>query len=102
MSQYIISDEALQDLNDISDYFLQHNLEAGERFLQTFNLKCRQLVSFPKIGRSYEHLRPGLRGLPLRGLIVIDQVTDIDAGIKIEVLRVVNGRRDLKPLFTVD
>jgi toxin ParE1/3/4 len=102
MSQYILSDEALQDLNEISDYFLQNNLEAGEKFLQTFNIKCRQLISFPKMGRSYGQLRPGLRGLPLRGFIVIYQVTEIDTGIRIEVLRVVNGRRDLKTLFTSD
>jgi toxin ParE1/3/4 len=102
MSQYIISDEALQDLNEVSDYFLQNNLEAGEKFLQTFNFKCRQLISFPKMGRSYDQLRPGLRGLPLRGFIVIYQVTEIDEGIRIEVLRVVHGRRDLKTLFTLD
>jgi toxin ParE1/3/4 len=44
MSRYIISDEAIQDLQDISDYFLKNNLEAGEQFLQAFNARCRQLV----------------------------------------------------------
>jgi len=102
MSQYIISDEALQDLNDISDYFLDNNLEAGENFLQTFDIKCRQLIRFPKMGRSYDYLRTRLRGLPLRGFIVIYQVTEISEGIRIEVLRVVNGRRDLEMLFTSD
>ncbi len=32
---YIISDEAIQDLEDISDYFLQVNVEAGEQLLKT-------------------------------------------------------------------
>jgi toxin ParE1/3/4 len=33
MNRYIISDEAMQDLQDISEYFLRNNLEAGEQFL---------------------------------------------------------------------
>ena len=37
MNQYIITDEAIQDLKDISEYFLQNNLEAGESFLNHFN-----------------------------------------------------------------
>ena len=31
MNRYIIADEAIQDLEDISDYFLRNNLEAGEQ-----------------------------------------------------------------------
>ena len=31
MSQYFISHEASQDLDEILDYFLSHNVEAGER-----------------------------------------------------------------------
>ena len=33
MNRYIIADEAIQDLQDISDYFLKNNLETGEQFL---------------------------------------------------------------------
>ena len=62
--EYIISDEAIQDLEDVSDYFLQVNVEAGEKLLETFSRRCTHLVSFPRIGRSYAHILPGLRGLP--------------------------------------
>jgi hypothetical protein len=34
VNRYIIADEAMQDLQDISEYFLRKNLEAGEQFLQ--------------------------------------------------------------------
>ncbi|MBW4621207.1 MAG: type II toxin-antitoxin system RelE/ParE family toxin [Cyanosarcina radialis HA8281-LM2] len=64
MSQYIISDEAIEDLNDISDYFWQTNVEAGEQFLKAFDARCKQLVSFPNMGRSYSHIRPDLQGCP--------------------------------------
>jgi toxin ParE1/3/4 len=99
MSRYIIADEAIQDLDAISDYFLSRNLDAGEQFLQAFTTKCRQLVSFPKIGRSYSHLLPGLRGLALKGFIVLYRVSETEGALTIEILRVVNGRRDLKKLF---
>lgn len=99
MSQYVISDEAIQDLNDISDYFLQTNVEAGEQFLIAFNSRCQQLVSFPNMGRSYAHIRPDLRGLALRGFIILYRVSEIDSLIKIEILRVVSGRRNLEALF---
>jgi toxin ParE1/3/4 len=95
MSQYIISLPASRDLSAIVDYFAGENIEAGERLLQTFNQKCQQLVSFPNLGREYNNLRPGLRGLPLNGHIILYQT--IDDGI--EIVRVVNGKRDLKVLF---
>jgi toxin ParE1/3/4 len=99
MSRYIIADEAIQDLDEISDYFLARNLDAGEQFLQAFNAKCRQLVSFPRIGRPYSHLLPGLRGLALKGFIVLYRVSETEDVLTIEILRVVNGRRDLNKLF---
>jgi toxin ParE1/3/4 len=86
MNRYIISDEAIQDLQDISDYFLINNLEAGEQFLQAFSARCRQLVRFPNLGRSYAHIHPGLIGLSLRGFIVLYTVSNEDESIEIEIL----------------
>ncbi|MDF5722251.1 MAG: type II toxin-antitoxin system RelE/ParE family toxin [Rhizonema sp. PD37] len=94
MSLYIIAPSASRDLNQIADYFLSRNLEAGEKLFKEFNKKCENLANFPKMGRSYDHIRPSLRGLPLDGYIIIYQVID-----GIEILRVVSGRQDLKSLF---
>ncbi|NES25405.1 MAG: type II toxin-antitoxin system RelE/ParE family toxin [Symploca sp. SIO3E6] len=58
---------ASQDLNAISDYFLEQSIDAGERFVETFNQKCKYLVRYPYMGKSYTHLKPGLRGLSLMG-----------------------------------
>jgi toxin ParE1/3/4 len=99
MNRYIISDEAIQDLEDISDYFLINNLEAGEQFLQAFSARCRQLVRFPNLGRSYAHIRLGLIELSLHGFIILYTVSSEDESIEIEILRVVNGRRDLENIF---
>jgi len=39
--EYVLSVEAIKDLEHILDYFLQRNIDAGERFVQEFNNKCR-------------------------------------------------------------
>jgi toxin ParE1/3/4 len=95
MSNLIISPSASRDLNQIADYFLEVNLEAGEKLFREFNKKCQKLAIFPNMGRSYSQIRDDLRGLPLDGYIVLYKV--IDDGI--EILRIVSGRQDLESLF---
>jgi toxin ParE1/3/4 len=57
MSQFTISLEATRDLNEIFDYFCDRNIETGERFVQEFDKKCRNLVNFPMMGRSYAEVK---------------------------------------------
>ena len=95
MNRYVINIVASQDLAAISDYFYTHNIEAGERFLQEFSRKCKQLANFPSLGRSYADIEPDLRGIPLESSIIFYRV--IEDGI--EIMRVVSGRRDLSNLF---
>ena len=49
MKKYIISSSASKDLNNIADYFLSVNVEAGEKLFREFNKKCK----------NYERLRRG-------------------------------------------
>jgi toxin ParE1/3/4 len=96
MNQYAIAKEASQDLDEILDYFLTLNIEAGERFVQSFNRKCQNLVQFPNIGRIYDHIAPGLRGIPLNGYIIFYRI--VDEGLII--VRVVSGYRNLEFIFS--
>ncbi|MCA2630101.1 MULTISPECIES: type II toxin-antitoxin system RelE/ParE family toxin [unclassified Microcystis] len=96
MTRYIIAPSASQDLNKIADYFLVVNIEAGEKLFRKFYKKCQQLVQFPKLGRSYSHIKPSLRGLPLDGYIIFYRVINET----VENLRIVNGRQDLDALFS--
>jgi toxin ParE1/3/4 len=96
MSRYIISPEASQDLDEITDYFANRNIEAGERFVNAFEQKCRNLVKFPNLGRSYAEIEPSLRGVPLDGHIILYCV--IEDGV--EIVRVVSGYRNLESLFS--
>jgi len=93
--RYCIAVSASKDLNEISEYFMNRNVEAGERLITEFNRKCQNLVQFPNIGRSYDHISPGLRGMPLQGYIIIYEVTDDT----VTILHVVNGRQDLETLL---
>lgn len=55
MSRYIISPAASRDLNEIVNYFVSRNIEAGERLIEEFNQKCKKLVN-PNIERSYAEI----------------------------------------------
>jgi toxin ParE1/3/4 len=98
MSRCSIAPSAIQDLDDISDYFLERNIQAGEKLLQEFTKKCRNLAAFPTMGKSYSQIRSDLRGIPLQGYIILYRL--IDDGL--EIVRVVNARQDLEGLFEED
>ncbi|GAB4206833.1 MAG: type II toxin-antitoxin system RelE/ParE family toxin [Coleofasciculaceae cyanobacterium] len=90
-----ITTPANQDLDAISEYFLEQSIDAGDRFVETFNQKCKHLARYPYIGKSYAHLRPGLRGLLLMDYIIFYRVVGDD----VEILRVVSGYRNLQDVF---
>jgi toxin ParE1/3/4 len=93
--EYILSVEASQDIENILDYFLQRNIDAGEKFVKDFNNKCLNIVKFPKIGRSYSHIDSPLRGIPIDGYIIFYQLLENS----IVIIRVVSGYRDIEFLF---
>jgi toxin ParE1/3/4 len=98
MKRHIISQPAIKDLEQIIDYFSNRNIEAGERFINEFEKKCKNLANFPNMGRSYDDVKPSLRGLPLAGYIIFYRI--VNDGI--EIIRVVSGYRDLESLFLED
>jgi toxin ParE1/3/4 len=98
MNCCILSPTALRDLNDISSYFAQQNIDAGERVLALFTEKCTRLIDFPNMGKSYGFLRSGIRGIPLGGYIIFYRFVET----AIIILRVVSGRQNLADLFADD
>ncbi|MBE9064141.1 type II toxin-antitoxin system RelE/ParE family toxin [cf. Phormidesmis sp. LEGE 11477] len=87
---------ASQDLGEISDYFLERSVDAGERFVKAFDQKCQYIARFPFIGKPYDTISPGLRGLKLMSYIVFYSVSEND----VSILRVVSGYRDLQDVFS--
>ncbi|MEA5420358.1 type II toxin-antitoxin system RelE/ParE family toxin [Spirulina sp. CCNP1310] len=98
MRAYVISPPAIQDLQAVIDYFAKNNVEAGEKFLEQFTAWCQKLRQFPMIGKPYDGLSIGLRGVLIGEYILFYQVSE-DV---IEVVRVVYGKRDLIALFKPD
>ena len=95
MKNLRITIPASQDLDEISDYFLAQSIDAGDRFVAAFNQKCAHLARYPYIGKSYAHLREGLRGLLLMNYIIFYRLIGND----IEILRVISGYRNLQDVF---
>ena len=95
MRRYEISRTASYDLEEIVDYLSDREFDSGEQFLKKFTQKCRNLVNFPLIGKPYDDLNSGLRGIFLDRYIIFYQVTN-EAVI---IARVVRGDRDLTTLF---
>ncbi len=74
MMQLVISLEANRDLSEICDYFLETSVDAGDRFVAAFEKKCQHLANYPYLGRSYQEIVTGLRGLPLLDLLQINLI----------------------------
>ena len=96
MRQLKITAPACQDLNDISEYFLENSIEAGDQFIKAFNQKCKHLAQFPHIGKSYADLKSGVRGISLMKHIIFYRITENT----VEILRVISGYRDLKKMIS--
>ena len=71
MSNLIISPSSSQYLNQIFEYFLFRNVEAGEKLFKALNTKCKNLINFPKMGKPYDYLRNDVRGLPLDKYLIL-------------------------------
>jgi toxin ParE1/3/4 len=94
--------QAREDLLLIYEFIGLDNRTAAERLLTSIEGKATQLIQHPRLGPRRPHLRPGARVL-LEGpyLILYETHPDTDEGPidGIEIVRVVDGRRDLTRPF---
>jgi toxin ParE1/3/4 len=95
MSRCSIAPSAIQDLDSILSYFFSRNIEAGEKLLQEFTRKCKNLATFPAMGKSYALVRVDLRGIQLKGYVILYRLV----GDRVEIIRIVSTRQDLEKLF---
>jgi toxin ParE1/3/4 len=66
-----------------------------DRGLAAIQKKFLQLKAFPGVGRSREDLAPGLRSCVVNDVVILYRSLE---GLLL-IVRVVQGRRDLKRLF---
>jgi toxin ParE1/3/4 len=92
---FVLAPSATRDLDRLSQYFFEANVEAGEKLFKQFNQIFYNLIQFPNLGKLYPHLSPVIRGLVVGKYIVFYRVTSE----QVEIVRVVDGRQDLTQLF---
>ncbi|HEV3186032.1 MAG TPA: type II toxin-antitoxin system RelE/ParE family toxin [Xanthobacteraceae bacterium] len=69
--------------------------DVREKHLRAVHATCGRLVDWPLSGRSREELASGLRSMVVRPHVVFYRVI----GRQIEIVRVLDGRRDLDAIF---
>jgi len=96
MSNHSLTEQEIEDINEICDYLLNFNLDSATEFLSLIENKCQFLAEFPNMGRSYAELLPELRGISVNPYIIFYRLIKDD----VEIIRVVNGYRNLESLFS--
>jgi toxin ParE1/3/4 len=91
---FVLAPSATRDLDRLSQYFLETNVEAGERLFGALNQQFYNLTQFPNLGKPYPHLNPSIRGLLVEKYIIFYRAT----ATQVEIIRVVDGRQDLARL----
>ncbi len=91
---FILAPSSTRDLDRLSQYFLETNVEAGERLFKALNQKFYNLTQFPNLGKPYPHLNPNIRGLLVEKYIIFYRVTKT----QVEIVRIVDGRQNLLEL----
>jgi toxin ParE1/3/4 len=95
---FILAPSSTRDLDRLSQYFLETNVEAGERLFKALNQQFYNLTQFPNLGKPYPHLDPNIRGLLVEKYIIFYRILTT----QVEIVRIVDGRQNLTQLFTTE
>jgi len=93
---YRKSPEADDDLLRIWRYIARDNRATATQFIDRLHGTMGTIAEMPGMGRPRDDLAPNIRTFPLGSyLILYREILD-----GIEVARVLNARRDYRPIFT--
>ena len=96
MSDYVLSPEAILDLQNIYDFTVEEWGEAqAEKYLNEIYVVFERLVQNSGIGRFRAELGNGLRSIPAGAHIIFFQPLQSDVAI----IRVLHGARDVVGVF---
>ena len=85
------------DLREIARYYANLNRAYAIRITSAIREQCRQLSTSPGIGRIRDELSEGMRSFVVRPYVIFYR--EVEEGVAI--LRVIHGRRDIRPeMFT--
>ena len=95
MNSYILSPEAIEDLDEIAAYIAAANPDAALAQILRFESLFDLLVQQPKAGRMRNDLAPSLRGLVEGRYIIFYR----ELAYGVEIARVLHSSRDVPRLF---
>jgi toxin ParE1/3/4 len=95
---YQLAPEAETDLDNIWYRIATSsgNAEVAEQFNDTLTERFHMLSDFPKAGRVRDDLGEGRRSFPVQEYVIVYRIAE---GDDVDIVRVVDGRRDLPGLF---
>jgi toxin ParE1/3/4 len=102
MTRVVISPNAYRDLEEIWFTIAAENPSIATRVVRAIGVKIDRLADHPRPGPRRADIRPSMRMLvEERYLILFETHPDRDEGAvdEVEIVRVVDGRRDLTNLF---
>ena len=98
MAKVILRQKAVDDLNDIWDYtFEKWSAKQADKYYATIKLSCSGIGQNSDIGKEYDGIKKNLLGLKSGKHIIFYQSLH---GDKIEVIRILHERMDLKKRIT--
>lgn len=95
MAKVRISETAEADELEIWTTIALDNLAAADRITDRLYAARAHLAQFPEIGQRRDDLRPGVRHWVIAPYVMLYRIE----GDTVEILRVVDGRRELRVLF---
>lgn len=98
MAKVVLRQEAIDDLNKIWDYTFEKWSETqADKYYATIKLACSGIGENPIIGKKYDGINRNLLGFKSGKHIIFYQSISED---KIEVIRILHERMDLKNRIT--
>lgn len=98
MAKVILRQEAIDDLNDIWNYaFEQWSENQADKYYALLKFSCKEIGENPELGLEYSGIRRNLLGLKTGKHIIFYHLISSD---KIEVIRILHERMDLKNRLT--
>ena len=99
MRRLVYLTSARSDLADILRDIAREsgNVAVGQAFAEKLMARCEYLAGLPGILGTYRpELRPDIRSQPYRGYVIFFRYE----GERVEIVNILNGRRDIGHYFT--
>ena len=94
-----LSAAADQDLKDIWRGLAEYRLELADQKINQIVQKFELLSQYPFAGRQRDDILPNLRSIPVDRLLILYQILQENDREVLEIVRVIDGRRNLNRLF---